>query len=130
MTNLSKMNEVINKLSDAPFKYGKCDCYIFTTELVKAWHGKDLTKLHAVYKNKKEADAYIKKFSGLEALTVGTLGYPVAAEHCEDGDVAMAEVGPDGLALGFVFDGHALFKTKKKPIKVKLKDCLKGWRIR
>jgi hypothetical protein len=130
MTDLSKMNELINKLADEPFKYGKNDCYTFTAALVKEWHGKDYTKHHAVYKSKKEAIKYMYEFNGIESLTVGTLGYPVAAEHCEDGDVVLAEVGPDGLALGFVFNGHGLFKTKKKPVKVPLNKCLKGWRIR
>lgn len=130
MTDLSKMNELINKLSDEPFKYGGVDCYTFTARLVKEWHGKDYIKLHAVYKNKKEAEEYMAKFGGIEALTVGTLGYPVNAEHCEDGDVVTAEVTKDQVALGFVFKGNGYFKTKKKPIKIPLAKCRQGWRIR
>lgn len=130
MANLSKMNSLINKLSDQPFKYGKCDCYTFTAALVKQWHGKDYTKNHAVYKNKKQADEYMDQYLGIEQLTRGTLGYSVAAEHCRSGDVASAEVAPGEVALGFVYQGKAMFKTKKGVIKVPLKKCRMGWRIR
>ena len=128
MTDLGKMNKLINKLSDEPFKYGKSDCFTFTNALVEAWHGHGYRELHP-YKTKKEADAYMEQHGGIEALTVGTLGYPVAAEHCLDGDVVIADVG-DGDALGFVFSGHGLFKSRKKIVKLPLKKCLRGWRIR
>ena len=126
----ARMNKLINELSDAPFKYGVCDCFIFTNKLVKEWHGKDYRPLHP-YKNKKEAFQYLKDNVDLETLTVGTLGYPVNAEHCVDGDVAIANVGPEGsLALGFVFNGHALFKGKKQVLKLPLAECSRGWRLR
>ena len=122
------MNKLINKLSDEPFKYGTNDCFTFTNALVKEWHGKDFRKLHP-YKNRKQANEYMRQHHGIERLTVGTLGYPVAANHCTDGDVVLADVG-DGPALGFVFEGHGLFKFKKTVLKLSLKKCLKGWRIR
>ena len=126
----AKLNKLINELSDAPFVYGKCDCYIFTARLVEEWHGKSYF-MHKVYKNKKQAIAYMEKFGGLEALTVGTLGYPVRAADCVDGDVAIAKVGPEGSpVLGFVFNGYALFKGKKKVLKLPLSKCDRGWRIR
>jgi hypothetical protein len=130
MTDLSKMNDLINKLSDEPFKYGKSDCYTFATKLVKAWHGKDYTKLHAVYKNKKEADRYMHEFNGIEALTTGTLGYSVPPELCESGDMVSAEVSSGQVALGFVFNGFGYFKTKKKPVRIPLENCRRGWRIK
>jgi len=124
----SKMNKLINKLADAPFKHGVNDCFTFTNALVKEWHGKDFRHLHP-YKNKKEALAYMERHGGIETLTVGTLGYPVPAIHCVDGDVVLAVVG-DGPALGFVFGGHGLFKYEKSVIKLPLEKCLRGWRIR
>jgi len=125
-----KMNDLINKLSDAPFKHGKNDCFTFTNALVKCWHGKDFRKLHP-YKNKKEALEYMQQHGGIEMLTVGTLGYPTNAEFCEDGDVVMANVGPDDSpALGFVYDGYGLFKGQKRVLKVLLSNCERGWRIR
>jgi len=39
--NLSKINKLMNKLSDELFAYGKNDCFTFTNALVKEWHGKD-----------------------------------------------------------------------------------------
>ena len=122
------MNKLINKLADKPFKYGTNDCFTFTNALVKEWHGKDYRLRHP-YKNKKEAIEYMRKYNGIETLTVGTLGYPVPAVHCMDGDVCLANVG-DGPALGFVFDGHGLFKSAKSVLKLPLEKCLKGWRIR
>ncbi len=131
MTDLGKMNELINKLSDRPFKYGTSDCYSFTAALVKEWHGKDYTKLHKVYGSEKEANSYIDEFGGIERLTIGTLGYSVDPDKCEDGDVVTAEVSKGQIALGFVFDGHGLFKMKKKAIiKIPLKKCRRGWRIK
>ena len=129
MTDLAKMNKLMNKLSDEPFKFGKCDCYIFTAKLVEEWHGESYF-MHTVYKNEKQAKEYMEKFGGIEALTVGTLGYGTAAFHCEDGDVATAEVAPGEVALGFVFGGEAFFKGKKKTITLPLDKCRMGWRIR
>jgi hypothetical protein len=123
------MNTLINKLADEPFKYGKSDCFTFTNALVREWHGHDYRKLHP-YKTKSEAEAYIGHHGGIEALTVGTLGYPVAAEHCVDGDVVIADLNADGPVLGFVFDEHGLVKTRKKVAKLPLSKCLRGWRIR
>jgi hypothetical protein len=129
MSKLSKMNKTINKLVDEPFEYGKNDCYTFTSRLVKEWHGKDFTKLHAVYKSKEQADKYMKEFGGIEALTTGTLGYSVNPVKCEDGDVVTAEVAPGEVALGFVFNGHGLFRSKIKLYKLSLDKCRMGWRI-
>ena len=131
MTDLAKMNELINKLSDEEFKYGKNDCYLFTTRLIKEWHGADYdyTDLHAVYKNEIEAELYMESFGGIEALTTGTLGYSVSPQLCRDGDMVSAEVG-GGIALGFVFKEHGLFKAKKKVLKIPLSQCRLGWRIK
>ena len=125
--NLAKMNKLINKLADEPFKHGKNDCFTFTNALVKEWHGKDFRKQHP-YKNKKEALQYMAEFGGIDALTTGTLGYPVDANLCRNGDVVLADVG-SGDALGFVFDGNGLFKSAKSVVRVPLKKCLKGWRV-
>jgi len=128
--DLSKMNVLINKLSDEKFEYGKSDCFTFTAKLVKEWHGKDFLPLHIkAYKSQKTADEYMAKFGGIEMLATGTLGYPVRAIDCVDGDVVIADVG-SGIALGFVFGGNGLFKGKKKILKLPLKKCLRGWRIR
>jgi len=97
---------------------------------VEEWHGRDYTKLHAVYKSKKQAKEYMDAHMGIEQLTRGTLGYSVAAEHCKDGDVATAEVAPGEIALGFVYQGEVMFKMKKTVIKIPLKKCRMGWRIR
>jgi len=130
MTNLSKLNSLINKLSDVSFEYGKNDCFTFTNALVKEWHGKGYRHLHP-YKNKKQAFKYIKENMSFEMLITGTLGYPVAAEHCKDGDVVIAHIGGNDLpVLGFVYKGHGLFKTKTKVMKLSLKKCSRGWRIR
>jgi len=125
---MGRMNSLINRLADEPFKHGKNDCFTFTNALIKEWHGKDYRYLHP-YKNKKEAIKYMEDHRGIEALTTGTLGYPVCALNCVDGDVVMADVG-DGLALGFVFDGHGLFKYKKTVLRLQLKKCTKGWNIK
>jgi hypothetical protein len=129
MIDLSKMNDLINKLSDEPFKYGKADCYTFTAKLVREWHGKDFTKIHAVYKSKKQADKYMYEFNGIETLTTGTLGYSVPPERCRSGDVVTALVGPETIALGFVFNGFGYFKGKKAVVKVPLENCRMGWRL-
>jgi hypothetical protein len=132
MSNLSKMNTVINKLSDEPFEWGKSDCFIFTASLVKAWHGKDYLALHLCnYKDEATAEEYIKTYGGLERLTTGTLGYALKhPEHCIDGDVVTAEVAPGEFALGFVFSGKALLKGKHKVYRMPLKKCSKGWRVK
>ena len=130
MKKLSNMNTLINELSDADFEYGKTDCYIFTAKLVKEWHGKDYIKHHAVYKNKKQADAYIEKFGGIEALTTGTLGYSTDPVRCVDGDVVTAEVAQGQVALGFVQGGHGLFKMKKTVVRLPLKKCRMGWSVK
>ena len=122
-----RMNKLLNKLSDEPFKHGKSDCFTFTNALIKEWHGKDFRKLHP-YKTKKEAIAYMAKFGGIEALTIGTLGYAIAPNRCVDGDVVSANVSGD-IALGFVYGGFGLFKAKKTVVKIKLNKCLKGWSI-
>jgi hypothetical protein len=125
-----KMNALINKLADAPFAYGKNDCFTFTNALVKQWHGKDFRSLHK-YKTKGEAIKYVAKNKSIEALTTGTLGYSVDPETCVDGDVVTAAVGPDeSLALGFVYDGHGLFKTSTTVKALPLKLCSKGWRVK
>jgi hypothetical protein len=128
MTDLSKMNNLINKLSDAPFQFGKNDCYTFTARLVKEWHGKDFTKNHAVYETDAEAAEYTNQYGGIEALTTGTLGYPCLPTDCRDGDVVSAYVGT-GVAVGFVFKGNGLFKSKKV-LKLPLSKCHMGWRVK
>jgi len=125
-----KTKRLMNKLSDEVFEYGKNDCFTFTNALVKSFHGKDYLKLHAGYKSKKQADEYIKRFGGIEALTTGTLGYSVSPEKCIDGDVVIAEVSPGQVALGFVSNKNGLFKTKTRAINIPLKKCLRGWRIK
>ena len=131
MSKESKMNVLINELSDEPFKYGKSDCFTFTNALVKAWHGDDHNYRHLhPYKNKKEALKYMHQHLGIEQLTVGTLGYPVAAAHCRDGDVVTANVGDKNIALGFVYNGHGLFKGNNGVVRLHLADCRQGWRIR
>ena len=130
MSKLSRMNTVVNKLADAPFKYGKNDCYTFTAGLVKEWHGKDYTKLHSVYKNKLSAGAYIEEHGGIEKLTIGTLGYSCEPTLCKNGDVVTAEVSKGEVALGFVFDCHGLFKSKTRLVKIPLDKCRMGWRIK
>ena len=127
MADLSKMNKLINKLSDVPFEFGKNDCYTFTATLVKEWHGLDYTKTHAVYLSDKEATEYTNKYGGIEKLTTGTLGYSCSPMDCRDGDVVSAYVGT-GIAVGFVFNGHGLFKSKKV-MKLPLKKCHMGWRL-
>lgn len=129
MNNLSKMNKLINELSDAPFKYGTNDCYSFTAKLAKEWHGIDHVKLHAVYKNQKEAEEYIAMHGGIESLITGTIGYGCDPMKCRDGDVVTAEF-PSGIALGFVFNGYGLFKSKKTVLKLPLNKCSKGWRVK
>lgn len=126
---MNKMNDLINKLSNETFIHGKSDCFTFTNELVKAWHGKDFRSLHT-YKNKKEALRYMIKHGGIEVLTTGTLGYPVNTDKLCDGDVIIAEVAENEIALGFVFNGHGLFKGKKRVMKLPLNKCIKGWRIK
>jgi len=124
------MNKLINKLSDEPFAYGKNDCFTFTNALVKEWHGRDYLKLHLVYKNKKQAKEYIEKHGGIEALTIGTVGYSQKPELCVDGDAVSAEVSPGEIALGFVFKGYGFFKMKKNGVfKMPLKKCRMGWRL-
>jgi len=125
---LSKMNKLLNKLTDEPFKYGKSDCYIFTAKLVKEWHGNDYLKVHAVYKNEKEARAYMQKFKGIEALITGMFGYSVDPTTCWDGDIVTAEVASDNVAVGFVFKGNGIFKGKTV-IKIPLNKCRQGWRL-
>lgn len=125
----AEINNLINELADAPFKYAKNDCYVFTAKLVKAWHGVDLVKLHDVYSTKKEAVAYIKVYGGIETLTTGTLGYSIHPEFCKDGDVVTAEVAKNEIALGFVISGHGIFKAPKKIVRLPLDKCRKGWRI-
>lgn len=126
----SKMNTLINDLSDKPFKYGSNDCYSFTAKLVKEWHGQNFIKLHAVYKNEKQARQYMELYGGIEALTTGTLGYSCDPTKCKDGDVVTAEVSKGEVALGFVFDGHGLFKGRKRVLQIPLKMCRQGWRIK
>jgi len=124
------LNKLINKLSDEPFKYGKTDCYQFTARLVKEYHGIDHIKLHCVYKNKKEADEYMAQHGGIEALTTGTIGYPLKdVTECVTGDVVTATTSGEDVALGFVANGYGLFKTKKRVMKIPLKKCRVGWRI-
>lgn len=126
---LDKMNELLNEMSDEPFKFGKNDCYTFTARLVKQYHGVDHVKRHAVYKNEKSANRYMEMNGGIEALATGTLGYSIDPVACKDGDVVSAEVG-DGVALGFVYDGYGLFKGKKKVLRLKLNKCRMGWSIK
>ena len=130
MSLKSRMNTLINKLADQPFKIGKCDCFTFTNALVKEWHGGEGYRHLHPYKNRGEAIYHMHKNLGIENLTVGTLGYPVAAFDCKDGDVVTANTGEFDIALGFVYDGHGLFKSKKSVVKIPLKDCRQGWRIR
>lgn len=129
MSKESKMNVLINKLSDEPFKLGKSDCFTFTNALVKAWHGEGYRHLHT-YKTKREAMVYLRDNFGIEILTTGTLGYSVPLSICEDGDVATADVGGGEIALGFIHDGNGLFKGKSGVKRIPLKKCRKGWRIR
>jgi hypothetical protein len=130
MNKLSKMNKLINKLSDEKFEYGKNDCFTFTARLVREWHGKNYLAFHLVYKNEDEARAYIGRYrGGIEELTTGTLGYGIEPTACEDGDVVIAEVSPGEIALGFVYGGKGLFKTEKRVGQIPLKKCIKGWRI-
>jgi len=130
MSKLSKMNTLANKLADQDFKYGKLDCYIFTAKLVKEWHGKDFSHLHAVYKSQNAAEHYIEANGGIDALTTGTLGYPLRSTSlAEDGDVVTADVNGD-VVLGFVFKGSGLFKMKKSLVKVPLKKCQTAWQVK
>ena len=129
MSKLSKLNAAVNRMADAPFKYGVNDCYIFTSTLVKIWHGRDFTKKHAVYKSKKGAAEYMAKFGGIEALTTGTLGYSVQTNLLADGDVVLCQMEEGEIALGFVYDGQGLFLGNKTVLRVPLEHCLKGWRI-
>jgi len=124
---LNRMNDRINELADKPFEYGKNDCFTFTNALVREWHGVDYRHLHR-YRTKKKAEEYMADNGGIEALTTGTLGYSVDPMKCGDGDVVSANVG-GGIAVGFVFDGHGLFKTAKKVAKMPLKKCSKGWKL-
>ncbi len=125
------LNKLINELSDQPFKYGSTDCYQFTARLVKEYHGADYIKLHVVYKNKKEAAEYMARHGGIEALTTGTLGYPLKdVREGLTGDVVSATVTPGEVALGFVVNGYGLFKTAKRVAKIPLKKCRLGWRIK
>lgn len=123
-----RMNRLINKLADEPFKYGKNDCFTFTNALVKEWHGKDFRQLHP-YRSKNQAITYMAQHGGIEKLITGTIGYSIVPSSCVDGDVVTADVG-DGIAIGFVFDGHGLFKSKKTVLKMKLEKCRMGWRIK
>lgn len=130
MKSLTKMNKLINELSDKPFEYGKNDCFTFTARLVKEWHGKNYLAYHLVYKDKEEADAYIARYrGGIEELTTGTLGYGCDPQSCDDGDVVIAEVSPGQVGLGFVFKGKGFFKTEKRVAAIPLKKCIKGWRV-
>ena len=129
MTTLIRMNKLINGMADAPFKYGKTDCYIFTARLVKEWHGIDHIKTHDVYKSKKQAEEYMAKYGGIEALITGMFGYSCPPENCKDGDVVTAFTSAGDIAVGFVFAGNGLFKGKQVT-KMPLSDCRLGWRIK
>lgn len=129
MPNKGKLNKLINKLADEKFEYGKNDCYTFTAALVKEWHGVDLTKVHLQYEDEESAHEYIEKCGGYIRLITGTIGYPrKKPEMCEDGDVVLANL-PDPT-LGFVHDGHGIFKTDKSAKKLKLNKCIMGWSIK
>jgi len=128
---MSEINTLINELSDQPFKYGQTDCYQFTAKLVKEYHGIDHVKRHCVYKSKKEADEYMAKYGGIEALINGTLGYALRdVNNCVTGDVVTATVSPGEVALGFVANGYGLFKTAKRVVKIPLKKCRLGWSVK
>lgn len=128
MMDKTEFDQLLNKLADEPFKYGKNDCFHFAARLVEAWHGKDFRKLHP-YETKAEAEAYMKQHGGIEALTIGTLGYNIRGFPI-DGDVISAEVAKGQIALGFVANGKAWFKTKKKVVAIPFNKCRKVWRIK
>lgn len=67
---------------------------------------------------------------GIEALTTGTLGYPVATSQLENGDVVSAEISSGEVALGFVFRGYGYFKGHKQVMVAKLNKCRQGWKIK
>jgi hypothetical protein len=123
-----KLKELMNKLSDEPFEYGVNDCFTFTNALVKEFHGRDYRKLHP-YKTEEEAREHMKDF-GIEGLTLGTLGYAIQPTSCKDGDVVSAMVAKGEVALGFVWNGKALFKTRKRSISLPLSRCRLGWSIK
>lgn len=124
---LSRMNELINKLADEPFEYGKSDCYTFTAALVKEWHGKDFSKA-IQYEDEDGANDFLKTY-GYPALVTGTLGYPrTDVTNCEDGDVVLANL-PEPM-IGFVYNDYGYFKTKKTVVRLKLKKCLIGWKVK
>ena len=132
MTNMNRMNKIINKLSDEPFEFGKNDCFTFTNSLVKEWHGKDFLAAHIHrYEDEKTAQKYIEAFGGIERLITGTIGYPHKyVGLAQNGDVVTAEVGPGEIGIGFVYEGKAFFKGKKKVLQMKLNKCRMAWSIK
>lgn len=128
--NKTEFDKLLNELADEPFKYGKNDCFHFAARCVHAWHGKDFRKLHP-YKSAKGAETYLNEHGHIETLTIGTLGYPLKnVLEARDGDVVTAEVARNQIALGFVANGKAWFKTKKRVVPFKIERCRFAWRIK
>jgi len=121
--------KLMTELIDAPFEFGRNDCFTFTDALVRSFHGRSYRNLHPKYKTEAQAVEYISRSGGIESLTTETLGEPIASADCKDGDVVCAEVAPEQIALGFVVNGYGLFKTKNRAIKIPIINCLRGWRI-
>lgn len=127
---MDNVKKLLNKLADEPFEYGKNDCFSYVAKLIYVYHGLDYRHAHK-YKNEEEANKYIARFGGIEALTTGTIGYPLKSPlECKDGDVVTAEVSKNEVALGFVYNDRANFKTKKRAIAIPLSKCRTGWRVK
>jgi len=125
-----KVKKLLNKLADEKFEYGKNDCFTYTARLVHTYHGIDYRHAHK-YQGEKQALAYMAQHGGIEAMITGTLGYPLKSPlDCQDGDVVTAEVSKDQIALGFVYNDRANFKTEKRAVAVPLKRCRTGWRVK
>jgi hypothetical protein len=120
--------DILEAYRNEPFEWGKCDCCLFSANVVRDLTGKDFARgLRSKYRSKTGALKLIAEYGSLEKLLDETLGAAHPAMLARRGDFVLADV-PEP-ALGVCDGARAIFKGEdSRLVAVPLGRCIKSWR--
>ena len=127
---LARLSAAIAAAEGRPFAWGKHDCCTFAAACVEAMIGRHpFPDMQGAYRTRREADAFLRKHGGLDALVDGLFA-PCPPLLARRGDLATLPTAR-GPALGVVdtYGQHVIAAAQKGVLHQPLHAALKAWRV-
>lgn len=88
-----RLAELLRKVQNKRFRWGRYDCCQFAALAVHAVTGRDPREIFPTYRTRAEAESIIAGLGGLEGIATRALGSPVHQSLATRGDIVLCDFG-------------------------------------